>query len=125
MTYFVIKILVTALIVALISELSRRYNLMAAALASLPLVSILAFIWINLESNNTQRLIVLSQDIFWLVLPSLSFFLLFPLLLKQGWTFWGALIVACFGMIVLHAITLWLLKTFTWNMIKYNGVIVV
>ena len=83
MTYFVIKILVTALIVALISELSRRYNLMAAALASLPLVSILAFIWIYLESNNTQRLIVLSQDIFWLVLPSLAFFLLFPLLLKQ------------------------------------------
>ena len=110
MTYFVIKILVTALIVALISELSRRYNLLAAALASLPLVSILAFIWIYLESNDSQRLIVLSRDIFWLVLPSLVFFLLFPFLLKQGWPFWGALTGACFGMIVLYGITLWLLK---------------
>lgn len=112
MGYFLVKTLVTAIIIALISELSRRYSLMAAALASLPLVSILAFIWIYLESKDSQRLIGMSHDIFWLVLPSLTFFLIFPLLLKQGWPFWGALVAACISMVILYAFTLWLLKLF-------------
>lgn len=112
MGYFLFKTLVTAVIVAAISELSRRYSLVAAALASLPLVSILAFIWIYVEDNNPQKLIGLSQDIFWLVLPSLAFFVIFPVLLKQSWPFWWALLAACLVMILLYAITLWLLKSF-------------
>jgi hypothetical protein len=111
MLYFIAKVLVTALIVALISELSRRYELFAAALASLPLVSILAFIWIYLESHDTQKLSGLSQNIFWLVLPSLVFFLVFPALLKQGMGFWLALPFACLIMLGAYALTIWLLKT--------------
>ena len=53
MGYFALKTIVTALIVALVSELSRRYSLAAAALASLPLVSVLAFVWIYLGTQNT------------------------------------------------------------------------
>jgi len=81
MSYFLLKTVITALIVAAVSELSRRYSLVAAALASLPLVSILAFIWIYLEDKNQQKLIGLSQEIFWLVFPSLVFFVVFPVLL--------------------------------------------
>lgn len=113
MVYFTIKTLITALIVVLVSELSRRYSLVAAALASLPLVSILAFVWIYLEEKETQKLIGLSQDIFWLVLPSLAFFVIFPLLLKHAWPFWGALGVASASMILLYALMLWLLRSFS------------
>jgi hypothetical protein len=111
MLYFIIKVLVTALIVGLISELSRRYELFAAALASLPLVSILAFIWIYLETHDTRKLSGLSQNIFWLVLPSLVFFLVFPALLKQGMDFWLALPLACLIMLCAYALAMWLLKT--------------
>jgi hypothetical protein len=111
MLYFILKVLVTALIVALISELSRRYQLFAAMLASLPLMSILAFIWIYVETPDTQKLIGLSQNIFWLVLPSLVFFLAFPALLKQGMGFWLALPLSCLIMGGAYALTLWLLKT--------------
>lgn len=110
MLYFVAKILLTALVVALISELSRRYELLAAALASLPLVSILAFVWIYFEGRDVQKLIGLSQSIFWLVLPSLVFFLAFPALLRQGMGFWLALPVSCLIMLSAYALTLWLLK---------------
>lgn len=112
MGFFIFKIFVTALLVAVISELSRRYSLFAAALASLPLVSILAFIWIYLDTRDTQKLIGMSHDIFWLVLPSLSFFLIFPLLLKQEMTFGWALLVACAGMSMLYAVTIWLISLF-------------
>ncbi len=110
MGYFLVKTLITALIVAAISELSRRYSLFAATLASLPLVSILAFIWIYVDTKDTEKLINMSYDVFWLVLPSLAFFLIFPFLLKQGMAFGWALLLACVGMSVLYALTLWLLK---------------
>lgn len=110
MLYFAVKVLVTALAVAAISELSRRYELLAAALASLPLVSIMAFVWIYFEGGDTQKLIGLSRNIFWLVLPSLVFFLAFPALLKQGMGFWLALPVSCLIMLGAYALTVWLLK---------------
>lgn len=111
MSYFIAKVLLTAVVVAFISELSRRYELFAAALASLPLVSILAFIWIYLETSDTRELIGLSRNIFWLVLPSLAFFLAFPALLKYGMGFWSALPLACLIMVLVYALTIWLLKT--------------
>lgn len=110
MGYFIIKTLITALIVAAISELSRRFSLFAAALASLPLVSILAFVWIYVDTKDTQKLVTMSYDVFWLVLPSLAFFLIFPALLKHGVAFGWAMLAACMCMMVLYAVTLWLLK---------------
>ena len=77
--YFTLKVLITALIVAGVSELSRRHTLMAAALASLPLTSILAFIWTYYETRDLKAVVELSGSIFWLVIPSLLFFVMFPL----------------------------------------------
>ena len=108
--WFLVKTLLTAVIIASISELSRRYSVLAAALASLPLISILSFIWIYTETGNTQKVINMSYDIFWLVLPSLAFFLILPILLKNGMAFGWAMLLSCIGMSVLYAIMIWLLK---------------
>lgn len=111
MGYLIIKILITSILIVAISELSRRFSLFAAALSSLPLVSILAFVWIYVDTKDNQKLIAMSYDIFWLVLPSLAFFLIFPFLLKQEFAFGWALLIACMGMSVLYILTMWLLKT--------------
>lgn len=110
MAYLLFKTLVTAVIIVAVSELSRRFSLFAAALASLPLVSILAFVWIYVDTKNTQKLITMSHDVFWLVLPSLAFFLVFPFLLKQGMVFGWAMLAACICMIALYGLTMWVLK---------------
>ncbi len=110
MGYFLAKIFITALIVAAISELSRRYSLMAALLASLPLTSILALIWIYTESRDTQKIISMSYDIFWLVIPSLAFFLLLPSLLKLNVQFAPALLLSCAATAMLYGMSLWLYR---------------
>lgn len=94
MAYFLVKTLITALIVAGVSELARRYSLWAALLASLPLTSILAFIWIYIEQKDQQKIIELSYSVFWLVIPSLVFFLALPLLMKYGLSFAYSIIIA-------------------------------
>ena len=56
---------------------------MGGVLASLPLTSILAFIWLYVDTQDKEKVIALSNSVFWLVVPSLSFFILFPILLKK------------------------------------------
>ncbi len=93
--YFAIKLVVTAVIVATVSELAKRYSLFAAVMVSLPFTSILAFIWLYVDTRDTQKVAALSYDIVWMVIPSLLFFLIFPLCIKHGMKFTPALLLSC------------------------------
>lgn len=97
--YFVVKCVISGILVGVISEIGRRSPGIGAIIASLPLTSILAFIWIYRESGNPQSIIDLSRGIALIVLPSLVFFVLMWFLLKQGWPFYGALASACFVLV--------------------------
>jgi len=110
--YFLAKTLLTALVVAGVSELSRRYSMVAALLASLPLTSILAFAWMYAEQKDATAVTELSYSIFWLVLPSLAFFLLLPLLLKTGANFYLALFLSCAGMALFYGAYVYALQRF-------------
>ncbi|OGR95623.1 MAG: hypothetical protein A2V88_14245 [Elusimicrobia bacterium RBG_16_66_12] len=98
MTHFLVKILATALVVAAASELGKRFAAWGAALASLPLTSILVLSWLYLDTKDAAKVSSLSTSIFWAVLPSLLFFLVLPFLLKRGWGYWPALGVSSAAM---------------------------
>ena len=55
---FIIKIIVSALLIALISELSKRFSPLAAILASLPINSIIAIIWLYSETKDLQKILI-------------------------------------------------------------------
>jgi hypothetical protein len=85
--YYFLKIAVSAVILVLVSELSKRSTLAGGLLASLPLVSILAMMWLWVDTKDAQKISELSVSIFWLVLPSLLLFIALPLLIKRGIAF--------------------------------------
>jgi hypothetical protein len=91
MLYYALKVIVSALVIVAISEIAKRSTGFAALVAALPLTSLLAFVWLYLEDTPAQRIAALSTEIFWLVLPSLVLFLVFPLLLNRGLGFWSSL----------------------------------
>ena len=91
MLYYALKVIISALIIVAISEIAKRSTGFAALVASLPLTSLLAFVWLHMEASRPERIAELSSQIFWLVLPSLLLFLLLPLLLKHGLSFWISL----------------------------------
>ncbi len=91
MLYYALKVIISALLVVAVSEIAKRSTGFAALLASLPLTSLLAFVWLHMEDAPAERIADLSSQIFWLVLPSLILFLLLPLLLKHGLGFWLSL----------------------------------
>lgn len=112
MLYYSIKILLSSLIIVAVSEIAKRSSMLGALLASLPLTSLLAFVWLYLDTGDVQKVASLSSDIFWLVLPSLALFLVLPLLIKMGWGFWLSLGVAVLATAACYGIMLLLFKQF-------------
>lgn len=84
MAYYITKLAVTVILVVLISEVAKRSSFIGAVLASVPLTSVLAILWIYVETGDIGRISDLSVSIFWLVLPSLVLFIALPVLLAQG-----------------------------------------
>ncbi|MES2580166.1 MAG: DUF3147 family protein [Pseudomonadota bacterium] len=93
MTYLVVKYLITAAVVVLVSEFAKVSDKLGAFVAALPLVTILTLIWLYVEHQPTIKIANHAYYTFWYVLPTLPMFLLFAYLLpKLG--FWPTL-VAC------------------------------
>jgi hypothetical protein len=79
--YYVIKVVVSAGLVVAISELSKRSAVAGALLASVPLVSVLAMIWLYVDTRDSAHVAAASRSVFWLVLPSLA---LVPITARAG-----------------------------------------
>ena len=91
MTYLLIKALLSGLIVAAASEVARRWPGLGGMIVSLPLVSLLALIWLWRDTGDPERVASLAQSTFWFFLPSMPLFVVLPALLRGGWGFWPAL----------------------------------
>ena len=82
---------------------------LGALILALPLLSILAFIWLWRDTADTERIAALAQSTFWFVLPTLPMFLVLPVLLRSGTGFWPALGLSCLLTVVLYAAMVWAL----------------
>ena len=107
MTYLIVKALLSGLIVAAASEIARRWPGLGGLIVSLPLVSLLAFVWLWRDSGDPERVAQLSQSAFWFFLPSMPMFLALPAMLRAGIGFWLALLLACVLTIALYAGMAW------------------
>lgn len=105
MTYYITKVAVTAVLVVLISEISKRSSFIGAVLASVPLTSVLAMLWLYIDTGDAGRVSELAASVFWLVLPSLALFIALPVLLANEVNFYLSLAVS----IAITAICYWLM----------------
>ncbi len=95
--YLIIKTLISAIIIVIVSEIAKKYTWTAAIVVSLPLTSVLAFIWLYWETNNSQKVIDLSNSIVLMIIPSLVFFIILPLALKLNVPFVYSMLVSLFS----------------------------
>ncbi len=110
MVYLALKFLISAAVVVAVSEIARRSSLFGALVASLPLTSLLAFVWLYRDTGDAAQVASLSASIFWLVLPSLLLFVLLPVLLRAGVGFWLSLTLSCASTAAAYGLTAVLLR---------------
>ena len=107
MLYLVIKAAISGVIVALVSEVARRYPGWGGLIASLPLTSLLAMIWLWRDSGDSLRVAELSSSTLWFIIPSLPLFVVLPALLRSGMAFWAAMGIVIAGTLALYALMFW------------------
>ena len=87
MVWYVVKLLLSAGIIVLISEISKRLPLLGSLIASLPLISVLGMIWMYAETKDSAKIADHAEGTFWYVIPSLPMFLLMPWMMRKGISF--------------------------------------
>ena len=113
MIYYLVKLLVSAGTIVTVTEIAKRNNYIAAIIHSLPLTSLLAFIWLFIEvqrKDGTDKASALIANhafgTFWFVLPTLPMFLVLPWLLRRGWSLWTGLGLCIAGTVLLYLLTM-------------------
>lgn len=112
MAYLIFKIAASALIIVVVSEIAKRSTLAGALLVSLPTISLLALIWLYIDTRDAGKIAQLSQSIVWLIFPSFSLFLSLPVLMKKGLGFYPALAISTAVMLLLYFVMILMLKRF-------------
>ena len=103
MLYLIIKAAISGVLIAVISEVSRRQPGWGGLLASLPLTSVLAMMWLWRDTGDPEKIAAQATSTFWFFLPSVPMFLVIPWLLRAGVGFWVTMAIACVLTIALYA----------------------
>jgi len=107
MLYLIIKAAISGVIVSAVSEIARRYPGWGGLLASLPLTSLLAMLWLWRDSGDAERVAELSQSTIWFFVPSVPLFIALPILLRSGVGFWLSMVIVVVGTLALYALWFW------------------
>lgn len=110
MYYYIAKIVISTILIVLISEISKRSSLMGSILASIPLISVLAMIWLYVDTGDNKKVIELSTSIFWLVIPSLTLFISLPIFLKKGFAFYSSMFISVGLTIIAYYLMIFILQ---------------
>ena len=110
--YLLLKTLISAIIIVAVSEIAKRYTWTAAIIVSLPLTSLLAFVWLYWDTKDTQKVIELSYSTIVMSLPSFIFFIILPMLLKLKQNFILSLLISVISTAIAYAIFMFFIKKF-------------
>ncbi|MDP1784126.1 MAG: DUF3147 family protein [Sulfuricurvum sp.] len=105
MSWLIVKYLLTAGVVVLVSEFAKRSDKLGGLIAALPMITFLTLIWLYVEQQPTQKIANHAWYTFWYVVPTLPMFLAFPFLLPRigFWPTMGASVVITIVCFVIFA----------------------
>ena len=98
------KGLFSGAVIVTASEIAKRTTVFGAMVISLPLASIMSMTWLYNDTKDTAQVADFAESILWLVIPSMSLFLVLPFLLRRGWEFEPAMGVGIVLTILAYAV---------------------
>jgi uncharacterized membrane protein (GlpM family) len=81
--FFLVKTVLSGLVIAAISEAAKTFPKGAALLTALPMMTFLSLIWIYFEKRDLNLLAVYTKDVILWVIPSFAFFIAAYFLFKH------------------------------------------
>lgn len=109
--FIVFKYLTTAFVIVAVSEIAKRSDRLGSLIASLPLVTVLTLIWLNVEKQPVEKISNHAYYTFWYVIPTLPMFLVFPYLMTK-FNFWISLSIFIISTILIFWVYAIIMKRF-------------
>ena len=105
------KGLFSGAVIVAASELAKRTTVFGALVISLPLASIMSMTWLYNDTKDTVQVADFAESVLWLVIPSMTLFLVLPFLLRRGWEFESAMVVGIVLTVIAYAVGVVLAKS--------------
>ena len=81
--FIVLKIIITAFIIVLITEIAKFNDRIGGLIAALPITTFIIFFWLHFENNSLEKISNHASYTLLYVLPTLPMFLVFPYLIRK------------------------------------------
>lgn len=85
---FFYKLILSALVIAGISELAKQFPSLGGLIAAMPITTLLTLFWLNYETGDLQLIEKFTISVFWGIFPSIIFFLVAIYFFKKGFSFY-------------------------------------
>ena len=116
MSWIITKYLTTALVVVIITEVAKRNDKLGGLIGALPLITIMALVWLNFERQGYEKIANHAWYTFWYVIPTLPMFLAFPFIYKVT-GFWLSLLICILITVICFAVLAFIVKQFGINLL--------
>ena len=104
--HYFIKVFISSAIIVLVSEIAKKDNIIGGLIASIPIVSVLSIIWLYIDTNDIDKVKALANGILWMIFPSISFFIVLPILINYGIKFYLSLTISILITMVCYLLTI-------------------
>ena len=104
--HYFIKVFISSAIIVLVSEIAKKDNIIGGLIASIPIVSVLSMIWLYIDTNDIDKVKALANGILWMIFPSMSLFIVLPILINCGIKFYLSLTISILITIVCYLSTI-------------------
>lgn len=91
--YFLVKVLVSALIIAGVSELAKRLPSLGGLIAAMPLTTLLTLIWLYSDTRDYQLAATFTKSVLFAIFPTIFFFVTALFLFRRNLPF--VLVLVC------------------------------
>jgi uncharacterized membrane protein (GlpM family) len=82
-----VKVSVSALIIAGVSELAKRMPSLGGLIAAMPLTTLLALIWLYTETGDYQLAQAFTRSVLFAIIPTIFFFIAALAFFRRGMPF--------------------------------------
>ncbi len=109
MIYIILKIIITACLITLISEIAKVNDRLGGLIAAMPIVTFLVIMWMYYEGNSDEKISShISYTLFY-ILPTIPMFLIFPYVISK-FGFYAAFSISIFVTAISVTIMSFILK---------------
>ena len=106
--FIFLKIIVTALIIVIVTEIAKLNDRIGGLIAALPITTFIILFWLYFENNSIEKISNHASYTLLYVLPTLPMFIVFPYLINKFGFYWSILIsvfITTLFIVLVHILT--------------------